>query len=542
MKLRYYHILVPLMIFVLRAQAQKPDTVIKSNTIEITQSYQPEIKQNPRPVLHPTLPPADTTYPVFTYDVPQQTLFYTYNSTPLRPLALGRDSANAGYRRYIKLGGGNLSTLQLDFGEEGKGNNTTNQTADHSLQLHTISQKGDIKDQQTWLTNAHFDGSVYRQNWLWHLSVDALRNQYYFYGYDHDLYQYSSSELSQIYTGVRASVDVTNQNSSSFHYNPKITASVYDGNGGNDKASEKTFGILLPTSYNIDTSLQFKAALNATITQYKVSLDHINNNIIQFAPGFEYHKVAFNGHAYLNPTFGQKNTYLLPDIFASYKLPIVTLNAGWQGLLHQNSFEQLSTENPYIFAASEIKQTHSDEIFGGLDASLGNHLLVSGRVSAWHYNDLPVFVNAPGDQKQFNILYENQLNAVSFHIAGRYQVGHTFAAGLSGTWYSFNGGNLPQIWQVPTSKIKGDLLFHPISELNITAYIALLDGLKALDNNGNAVTMNSVFDIGGNVEYDIVSRFAVFLQLSNLLNNKNERWYGYTSYGFNIIGGIRFKF
>src|SRR5882757_9208051 len=107
MKLRYYHILVPLMTMVLQAQAQKPDTVIKSNTIEITQSYQPEIKQNPKPVLRPGLPPADTSHPVFTYDVPQQTLFYTYSSTPLRPLALGRDSVGPIYNRYIKIGGGN---------------------------------------------------------------------------------------------------------------------------------------------------------------------------------------------------------------------------------------------------------------------------------------------------------------------------------------------------------------------------------------------------------------------------------------------------
>src|SRR4051812_22485699 len=86
------------------------DTVLKGSTIEVIQAYKPQIKQAPKPEWVPQLPPADTSHPSFTYDVPQQTLYYTYSSMPLRPLALGKEAAQLPFPDYVKLGGGNLST------------------------------------------------------------------------------------------------------------------------------------------------------------------------------------------------------------------------------------------------------------------------------------------------------------------------------------------------------------------------------------------------------------------------------------------------
>src|ERR1700759_5696926 len=79
------------------------DTALKGSTIEVIQSYKPKVKQAPKPEWEPQLPPADTTHPVFTYEVPQQTLYYSYSSLPLRPLALGRDTTALPFRNYVKV-------------------------------------------------------------------------------------------------------------------------------------------------------------------------------------------------------------------------------------------------------------------------------------------------------------------------------------------------------------------------------------------------------------------------------------------------------
>src|SRR5687767_11140867 len=96
--------------------AQKKDSVLKDQTIEVIQSYKPQVKQASKPQFTPDLPPRDTVTPYFQYDVPQQVLSYSYTPPALRPLALGKDTASLPYPNYVKLGGGNLSTIYFDAG------------------------------------------------------------------------------------------------------------------------------------------------------------------------------------------------------------------------------------------------------------------------------------------------------------------------------------------------------------------------------------------------------------------------------------------
>jgi len=527
--------------------AQYTDTVIKNNTIEITQSYQPEIKQNPKPALHAILPPVDTTHPIFNYDVPQQTLYYTYSSTPIRPLALGKDTSYNTYPNYVKLGYGNLSTIFLEYGEEGKGPDLFHVPSEHSIYIHSIYQKGSIKNQQSWLTDMREAGSIYGKKLVWNNSLDILNNQYYCYGYDHNLYQYDAGKVKQNYTGVHVGLNAMNEGLSNINYNPGISFNAYTGtilDSSSNKAKEYSCIITVPISYNIDTSLQLKASINAAITQYSVSQISISNNIFQFVPGIEYHGGLMSGHAYLNPTVGKDATYFLPDIFAAYRLTEnhIVLSAGLRGSLVQNTYEQLSTDNPYMNTLTGIKQTHSTEVFGNIDVSIGHHISITGRLSWWQYENMPVFVNSIGDMKQFDILYESQLNAISLFAALKYQISNNLSVRISTTSYNFSNGSLVKPWHVPTSRIKGDILFQPNKKLYVTGYLNILGGITAIDNNNNPITLDGIADLGGSIEYEIVSRLSLFGQACNLLNNKNERWLGYQGYGFNVFGGIRLKF
>src|SRR5687768_8101356 len=133
------------------------DTLLKGATIEILQSYKPEVKNTPKPEFATNLPPVDTTTPRLDYDVPQQSLSYTYSSTPLRPLALGSDSVENMFANYVKLGGGNLSTLYLDAGI-GSFNSFNYES---NLNVHHISQAGNIEFQKTSLSSLDADGTLH---------------------------------------------------------------------------------------------------------------------------------------------------------------------------------------------------------------------------------------------------------------------------------------------------------------------------------------------------------------------------------------------
>ena len=528
----------------LALQAQTADTVLKGSTIEIIQSYKPKVKQSPKPEWMPQLPPADTNHTAISYDVPQQTLYYTYNSLPLRPLELGQNLDLPPYPNYVKLGGGNLSTLYLDAGI-GQFKDKDYETA---LHIHHMSQKGQIKYQQSALSGLEADGTLHKAGNDWHVALDAERNQYYYYGYDHSRYDYARDSVKQTYTTVRLVADMKNQADSNteFDYHPLINASLYDARY---KTSEIAVGFALPLSYRVDSNLDLGAAINGNLTHFKSDTFSTNNSFIEFRPGVNLHNTPVYGHANCGLAIGRSGTlYMLPDILASYGLPDkkISFNAGWQATLRQNTYEQLTTENPYLYSQynlqQNIQQSKRDEVFVGTQFSVGNHITAFIRGSWWSFQSLATYVNGQsGLSKQFFVLYDN-VNALSLQGSFRYQIASLWSVGANLDLYQYYNGSEKKVWGIPSSRLRADITVNPINKLTVTGYFMFMGGIHAMDNNRAAIRLNPITDIGVGAEYQIVRRLSAFAQISNMLGSKYQRWQGYEAYGFNVYGGLRFKF
>lgn len=516
------------------------DTALKGSTIEVLQSYKPQVKQVPKPEWMPQLPPPDTSHPSFNYEVPQQTLYYTYSSLPLRPLALGLDSVRFPFRNYVKAGGGNLSSILIDAGV-GEFYGKDYETA---LHLHHLSQRGNIKYQQSALSGAEADGVLHRKNDDLLAGLAFERNQYNYYGFDHSLYSLPKDSVYQVYNTFRIGADLKNKvdSNSQFSYAPSANFTLYNAKFN---TSEVTFNFNLPASYKLDSTLSAQVALVGALTNYKTGGVSTGNNIIEALPGLSLHGGKLGGHALLGLALGKgSNFYFLPDIVGEYPVKKLKslVSGGWQASLVQNTYQQLTTENPYLFHSLEIHQTRRDEVFANLETSRGDHFNISGRLSWWGYKNLPSFLNSIEDPKQFYISYQN-VNALSLHVAARYHVANIWSAGVSGDFFNFYGSSQTKVyvWGEPDMKIKGDFMIMPMPKLMVTAYLALLGGIYAKDIQGQVVKLDMIADIGGNAEYQIVPRLSAFAQVSNALNDKYQRWYQYQVYGLNICGGIRLK-
>lgn len=521
-------------------QVVAKDTIIKGATIEIIQSYKPEIRNTPRPEFIPNLPPVDTSVPALSYTVPQQTLSYNYTSFPLRPLALGADTIQIPFANYVKIGGGNLSTILLDGGIgslRGDGYET-------NLQLHHLSQSGTITDQKTSLTDLNAEGTLHSNGNTWHGALGVLRNQYNYYGYNHELYSYTRDSIKQAFTGLALTLDMKNelQMVNGLDYHPQVALQLY---GDRYDASERSIRISIPVTYSFDSSLQVAMGINGYFTQFVNNATSQSNNIFQLTPAVFFTQNGLKAKIGISPTLGKGASYLLPDISANFTVPNTqfAIQAGWTANLRQNTYQQLSTLNPYMFNTYSVKQTRTDEVYAMLQTNVGNHLTLNGRVSWWQYNYLPLFVNDTlSDNKQFNILYDNKINAISVQAAARYHVANTFEIGFAGTWYNFYNKTSDEVWHEPAVQLKGDLSVKPVPQLTITAYLSVLDEIYALAKGGQPDKLKAFVDLGAGAEYMIIPRLSLFLQINNLLNSKNERWMGYQAYGLNVFGGLRFKF
>jgi len=524
------------------AQVKTPgnDTVMKGATIEVIQAYKPVVKQAPKPEWVPQLPPPDTIHKAETYDdVPQQSLYFTYTSMPLHPLALGKDDEAIPYRDYIKLGAGNLNTTYFDMGI-GALHGQNFETAFH---LHGLDQKGGIVNQQTSEAGIEAEGMLHAASGDWHVLLAGEQHKFLDYGYNHDLYHFTGDSIKHFYNLLKATIDLQckGDSNTAFSWHPALNFSTY---GGLHNASENTFNFELPFAYKIEKNLQAQLSLSGAVTGYNND-STISNNFLRVLAGFGYNNNLFSGHALLGYVAGKygKN-YLQPDIQASYQLPGTTyrLFAGVQSSFRQNTYEQLTSENPYMLSAYQVLQSSKTEYFVGLQGSSGDHFSWSGRLSYWDFKNLPTFLNNFGDQKQFLVAYDTSVTAFSVKLGARYKDANIWSAGLSADIYHYGKGSLPDVWGMPATTLKGDVTVTYIPKLTLSAYLLIQGGIHAQDNFNHTITLNPYADLGGSGEYQIIKRLSVFLQLNNILNNQYQRWLNYQAYGINIYGGLRLKF
>ncbi len=528
----------------LHAQQKRTDTTIAGQTIEIIQSYKPEIAKPVKPVITPSLPNIDTSKPRFQYEVPQQTLSYTYHSVPIRPLALGRQQMTMPFQNYIKAGFGNLTSIYVDAGV-GSLRGEDYETAFH---FGHLSQKGPIQHQQSSRTRFDASGKYNTGGHALTAALDVLHNGNTFYGYDHDTFDYARNAIKQSFTGANIHVGAENTEANRWNiwYQPSLDFGIY-----NDKynAKERTFAFDIPASLAIDSTLQFSLGLKGNFTQFKNDSTDVGNNYIQVNPALDINFDATRIHIGISPTWGKDNTcYLLPDLRIRTNVfgNGLSLSAGWKGSLLQNTYQQLSTKNPFLYNIYEVRQTKTDQVYGGFESALGQHISFGGTLSWRQWKDLALFVNNYSlntDGKQFTVAYDGKVQAISLDAFIRYQVGNVFGLSASGTWYNFyKTETFDKAFHEPMLRLGGNMYIHPLDQLHINVNADFWDGIYTLERNGESRKLPAFLDLSANAEYNIIPRLSVFLQLNNILGTQYQRWNQYRSYGFNIIGGLRFKF
>jgi hypothetical protein len=296
----------------------------------------------------------------------------------------------------------------------------------------------------------------------------------------------------------------------------------------------------------VDGALDLQIRLAGAVTRYTNNIQKTSNNYIGAYPGLGVHADRLTGHIVAGLVRSMDKNYFLPDVQGQYvaKKNLFSVGAGWRADLLRNTYEELTTENPYMMNNYTVVNGRRDEIYGQFYGRGGDHFSFSGRISWWSFENLPTFLNrfiTANDGKFFTVEYQN-VKAISFQPGIMFNEANKWSVVVSGEFYYFYKKSSEFVWHTPSMKIKGDFIITPTPKLNCGAYVSLLGGIHAKDAFGDAVDVPAVFDLGGNAEYLIISRLSVFAQLNNLLNYKYQRWYKYEAYGINIYGGLRLKF
>jgi len=517
----------------------------KKQTIDITSSYKPVLRNAVKINYSATHLNADTSKTVAAYNIPAQNLFYSYQPISLRPLALSQDSTlNLGLRNYLKVGFGNYSTPYVSGGfsfGDGK-QSLVNVYADY------VSSKGNIKNQDYAALNIKAAGSYFTEKNELYGSAGVSQQDYYLYGYDHQLHDYKKDDVLQRFQNIHLKAGFRNKdiNGTGINYNPNIDINIFRNK---DKVTENSFAAIVPIDKTFADAFTISVTAKADITGYtSENLDSnvkFNNNIYSLAPALIYAKPMFNIHVGVAPTWDNGKLSVFPNIYGEMKLKdrVFLLQAGYVGRFIKNSFQNLSVMNPWLQTVGLQQNTKETELYGGLKATLGSHFNFSAKASWITYRNLPFFINDTSDGKSFYI--SNESRVYNFRLHGDMsfisQDKFTITGGLTFNGYNGKKDN-DRAWGTIPLEINGALRWWAFKQVLIKSDLLLFSGGAFLLKDGSDIKLGGGTDLSAGVEFAINKKLSAWLDVNNIFNNKYQRWYNYPVYGLNVLAGVILKF
>ena len=538
--------ILPLCFLFIQSKAQ--DTT-RRQTIEITSSYKPSLRNMVKINLYASPITADTSRPRLAYSVPAENLFFSYQPVSLKPLALQTDTTlKLGDRNQLKIGYGNLSTPYISgafsFGD-GK-RNLGNVYGDY------ISSRGKIQNQDFSEINIKGTGSIFSAKNETYAGVAFAQHEYYQYGYNHAIDTFSKADIRRSYQDFSANVGYRNiaNNDLGINYDPHLEVHEFSRE---NKASETTLILNLPAEKRFSDAVSIKVAALGNFDKYQLkgSNTSITNNLFQLAPELVYYSDRFTFHGGITPSWNNNSIAVLPNIYAEAQLQqrVLMIQAGWVGRYISNSFRTLSGENPYMQDPTFLNNTKEIQYYGGIKATVGKHFSFNAKAAVISYSDMPLFVNDTSSGKSFVLVNASKLTNLQIHGDMNFISQDKFTLTGALDLNSYTGiHDQAKAWGLFPLKVTGSFRWNAFQQVLLKADVVAFSGAKALIKDpGNATktiekNMKGGTDLSAGAEFKLNKKFSVWLDFDNLLNSQYERWNNYPVYGFQVIGGILVHF
>ena len=518
--------------------AQRDTT--RRQTIDITSSYKPVLRNAVKINLSASPLTADTSRPRLAYDIPAQNLFFAYQPISLKPLALMQDTAlQLGVRNYVKAGFGNYTTpyaaAALSFGDGKK--------SLVNLYGNYISSKGKIANQNFSELQLKGTGSLFSAKTETYGRVGVDARQYYQYGYDHGLHTFPKDSVRRKYQDFTIAAGLRNiaVNEMHINYNPNVEAHIFSRE---NKVNESSLILEAPVEKKFTESISFKVAARADITNLTnkttaVSTS-ISNNLFQLAPELVYYSDKFTFHGGATPSWDNGKLSVLPNVYGEAQLQynVLMVQGGWVGRYIKNSFRSLSMINPFMADPSFLMSTKEVQLYGGVKATIGKHFSFNAKAAFVTLRNTPLFVNDFTDGKSFLIRNESKMNALQIHgdMSVVNQDKFTLTAALDVNTYAGLKDN-NNAWHLIPVQLTSSLRWNAFKQVLFKADLFTFSGAPALLKNNTQVKLSGS-DISAGAEFKINKKFSAWLDFNNILDKKYQRFNNYPVYGLNIIGGI----
>lgn len=99
-----------------------------------------------------------------------------------------------------------------------------------------------------------------------------------------------------------------------------------------------------------------------------------------------------------------------------------------------------------------------------------------------------------------------------------------------------------QAWNLPKFTLTAGTAIHINDKVSVNGSVLFRGTTYDKLSATQIATINSFADFSGGVEYKFTSRLLIFGRVNNIFNTSQQTWLYYPNYGFNIFGGVGYKF
>lgn len=463
-----------------------------------------------------------------------------------------RDTTSA--NNYVKVGAGSMKTT---FGEAYFDNGR-----DQALQvggyLKHFAQQGDMHNEKSNHEQVGvFGKSIGDENSL-SGKIDYDYRGNYFYGYNQ--FEPAPANLmagKQHFSTISAEGEIAKNFKdvdNAFTYALKLNGYMYS-----DAYHAKESNIVLSGFLN-ETVGHFYAGVSSSLdlSTQQDSLYSMNNSIIRANPYLKFQGESYKIDAGINivDQFGTSSAF---NIFPAAKLEFqvipkyVRLFVEAKGDVNKTSLLGFSLINPFLGQNLPIKNSVDQlDVAAGLKGTLGPGIGFKFTVFRNQVKDMPLFVSNFDFSKGYNrftVIYDDGKSKVSgFKGELDFKASESLDVFGKVELTQYNMATAAHAWNLPQLKATAGAVIHISNKVNVTGTM-LIRG-SALDpyltpltpTVSEPTTIPSFVDISGEAEYKVTNKLSVFVHVNNLLDGSNQMWLYYPDYGFNIFGGVGYKF
>ncbi len=480
------------------------------------------------------------------------------------------------YHSYTKIG---IGSALMPLGEF-YFDNTRSRKFTYGVHLKHLSSFGNIKG----YAPAQFDrnsgklfGGISEKNYNLLGDIHYNNKGFHYYGIQND--SINRDSIAQRFSDVGSEFTFTShkKDSANFNYaiglkyNNFLSMKPLQDSLSKWRAQENFIALASNLNYKLGKDI-FSVELNAAYNGYKYGIKDTtislldsgivrNNTVINLKPAITTFakENRFKAKIGVDLTLDadQKNNfYIYPIAELKYSLfnDLFIPYIGAKGGLKQNTFKSLTNQNEFLLTNLKVKNENTVfDLYFGFKGTITKRISFNTSASFAYVKNKALFVTDTifSRGNKFNVIYDT-LNVTTIEGSLSYQLVEKLKIDVIGRYFSYALNNNSYAWNLPQFQIITRGSYNLYDKFYANLDLNFEGGRKALvykkeenttiENNQIAKTLGFIADANLNLEYRYNKRISAFLQFNNLAGQRYKRWYNTPVQGFQVMGGVTFRF